>query len=49
MFFNDAIKSSEFPSSLKMRNIKAAFKKVTKSLKEYCRPFTILPSISEIF
>ena len=32
MFFNDAIASSKFPSSLKMANIKAVLKKETKSL-----------------
>ena len=33
MFFNDAITSSKFPSSLKMTIIKAVFRKRTKSLK----------------
>ena len=31
MFFNDAITSSKFPSSLKMAYVKAVFKKGTKS------------------
>ena len=34
MFFNDAIATSKFPSSLKMINIKAVFKRGTKSFKE---------------
>ena len=41
MFFNDAIKSCKFPSSLKMANIKAVFMKETKSLKENYRPLSI--------
>ena len=34
MSFNDAITSSKFPSSLKMANMKVAFKKGTKVLKK---------------
>ena len=48
-FFNDAIASSKFPSSLKMANIKAVFKKGTKSLKKNYRPISILPLVSKIF
>ena len=48
-FFNDAIVSSKFPSSLKMANIKAVFKKGTKSLKKNYRPISILPLVSKIF
>ena len=49
MFFKDAITSSKFPSSLKMVNIKAVFKKGTKSLKEKHRAISILPLTSKIF
>ena len=44
MFFK-----SKFPSSLKMVNIKAVFKKGTKSLKEKHRAISILPLTSKIF
>ena len=49
IFFNDVTESSKFPSSLKMANIKAFFKKGTKRLKEDYRPISILPLISRIF
>ena len=49
MCFNDAITSSKFPSSLKMENIKAVFKKGTKSIKENYRPISISPLVSKIF
>ena len=49
MFFNDAITSSKFASSLKMANVKAIVKKRTKSPKENCRPISILPLVSKIF
>ena len=49
MFFNDAIASSKFLSSLKMTNIKAVLKRGTKSFKENYRPISILPLVSENF
>ena len=49
MFFNDAIPSSTFPSSLKMANIKALFKRGTEGLKENYIPISILPLVSNIF
>ena len=33
IFFNEAVESSKFPSSLKQANIKPAFKKVAKTRK----------------
>ena len=48
MFFNDAVTSSKFPSSLKMANIKAVSKKGKKSLKENYRPISILRLVSKI-
>ena len=47
--FNDAITSSKFPSSLKMANITAVFKKGTKSLKGNYRPISVLPLVLKIF
>ena len=49
MFFNDAITSTKFPSSLRMINIKGVAKKGTKSLNENYRPISILPLVSKIF
>ena len=49
MFFNDAIASTEFSSSLKMTNIKAVFKRRIKSFTENYRPISILPLVSKIF
>ena len=49
MFFNDAIASSTFLSSLKMTNIKAVLKRGTKSFKESYIPISILPLVSKNF
>ena len=49
MIFTDALKSSKFPSSLKMANMKAVVMKGTKSLKQNYKPISILPLISKIF
>ena len=49
MIFNGALKSSKFSSSLKMANMKAVFKKGTKSLKKNYKPISILPLIAKIF
>ena len=46
MKFNDAITPSKLPSSLKMANMKAVFKKGRKGLKETYKPINILPLIS---
>ena len=48
MIFNDAITPSKLPSSLKMGNMKAVFKKGAIALKETYKPTNILPLISTI-
>ena len=48
MIFNDAIAPFKLPSSLKMGNIKAVFKKGAIALKETYKPTNILPLISTI-
>ena len=49
IFFNEAIESSKFPSSLKQANITPVFKKGSRNQKENYRPVSILPIISKIF
>ena len=49
IFFNEAIESSKFPSSLKQANITPVFKKGSRNQKENYRPVIILPTISKIF
>ena len=43
--FNDMIDICIFPTSLKLANITAAYKKVSKISKEDYRPVSILPNI----
>ena len=47
--FNNSIRISIFPSSLKQAIITRVFKRADKSLKENYRPVSILPNISKIF
>ena len=47
--FNNSIKTSIFPSSLKQAIITPVFKKGDKNSKENYRPVSILPNISKIF
>ena len=49
IFFNEAIESSKFPSSLKQANITPVFKRGSRNQKENYRPVNILPIISKIF
>ena len=49
IFFNEAIESSKFLSSLKQANITAVFKKCSRNQNENCRPVSILPIVSKIF
>ena len=48
-FFNESIKKSTFPSSLKNANVTPVFKKRYRDSKENYRPVSILPVISKIF
>ena len=47
--FNDSVKKSNFPSSLKKANITPVFKKGDRNSKDNYRPVSILPNISKIF
>ena len=49
IFFNEAIVSSKFPSSLKQCNITPVFRKGSRNQKENYRPISIFPTISKIF
>ena len=46
---NNSIKSFIFPSCLKHVDVTPLHKKCTKSLKENCRPVSILPILSKVF
>ena len=46
---NSAVKSSSFPSSLKLADFTAVHKKGIKDIKENFRPVSILLTLSEIF
>ena len=46
---NSAIKSSRFPSSLKLAEVTPVHKKGRKDMKENFRPVSLLPTLSKIF
>ena len=46
---NSAIKSSSFPSSLKLADVTPVHKKGRKDMKENFRPVSILPALSKMF
>ena len=47
--FNDSVKKSNFPSSLRKANITPVFKKGYRNSKDNYRPVSILPNMSKMF
>ena len=46
---NSVIKSSSFPSALKLADVTPVHKKGRKDMKENFRPVSILPTLSKVF
>ena len=46
---NHSVSNSSFPDQLKWADVKPVFKKNSRTVKENCRPVSVLPNISKIY
>ena len=46
---NHSVSNSSFPDQLKWADVKQVFKKNSRTVKENCRPVSVLPNISKIY
>ena len=49
MFFNNALSSCSFPTALIHADVRPAFKKDNKTVKENYKPISILPNLCKVY